>query len=82
MSLLGANPFKHIKVTIKVCVDFCIITLLDYAPNSFRRRMLSSEYQGEALEKRLQLRIGNSHSRIIASNGLQALGLITNRNLA
>lgn len=36
---------------------FAMISFLDYAPNWIRRRMLSGEYKGEALEARLKLKI-------------------------
>lgn len=39
-------------------LDFGMITLLDYAPDSFKRRVLSGEYEGEALERRLKMRLG------------------------
>jgi hypothetical protein len=41
-----------------VVMYWCMINFLDFAPNSMRRRILSGEYQGEALEQRLQLKIG------------------------
>lgn len=40
--------------------------LLDFAPNWMRRRALAGEYEGEALEERLAMRIGGGWSMLFA----------------
>ena len=51
------------RTAVKVFCDVTMITLLDYAPESFRRWILKNEYEGEALEERLKMRIGGGNHR-------------------
>lgn len=51
---------------VTVFRDFLVITALDYAPDSLRRKVLSSEYEGSALEQRLQMRISGGWSMLAA----------------
>ena len=46
------------RVACTVVVYFSMITILDYAPDSLRRSVLKDEYEGEALEQRLKMKIG------------------------
>ena len=48
----------YLKLFVACFIDFVMITLLDYAPNSWRRSVLKHEYEGEALEERLKMKIG------------------------
>jgi hypothetical protein len=55
--MLAAIVF-YAKLFAAVLTDFVMITFLDYAPNSIRRSVLKNEYEGEALEERLKMKIG------------------------
>lgn len=48
----------RLRVGCKVLLQFTMITALDYAPNFVRRKVLSGEYKGNALERRLEMKIG------------------------
>lgn len=47
-----------IRIFGQTVLYFTMISVLDYAPNFIRRKILSGEYQGDALEERLKLKIG------------------------
>ena len=47
-----------IRIFGQTVLYFSMISILDYAPNFIRRKILSREYQGDALEERLKLKIG------------------------
>lgn len=51
-------PYNALYLTYTTTVYWLTINLLDFAPNPIRRRILSNEYSGDALEKRLNMRIG------------------------
>lgn len=60
------RPIETLALASKVGTYFLMITALDYAPNALRRRVLAVEYQGDALEQRLQLRIGGGWRMLVA----------------
>eukprot|EP00040_Diaphanoeca_grandis_P006417 m.37388 g.37388 ORF g.37388 m.37388 type:complete len:119 (-) comp17649_c0_seq3:449-805(-) len=59
-------------------VDTAMITLIDYAPNVVRRWFLCNEYEGEALEERLKIRIGGGFSMFKA---IYRMGLVNRHPL-
>lgn len=61
MSLL-TQVSTQVKVLCRTTMDWCMINVLDYSPDRVRRFMLKNEYSGEALERRLQMRIGGGWS--------------------
>jgi hypothetical protein len=61
------------QVAASAVVDFMMITVLDYAPNSVRRNILKAEYEGEDLEKRLKVRIGGGWKMFVALYRLNSI---------
>jgi hypothetical protein len=57
MALAVAGATQLALEAIGVLRDFAMITMLDHAPDSLRRQVLSGEYDGEALEERLKMSI-------------------------
>mmetsp|Transcript_64820 Transcript_64820/g.130351 ORF Transcript_64820/g.130351 Transcript_64820/m.130351 type:complete len:122 (-) Transcript_64820:507-872(-) len=57
MGVLG-DAATFLVIAPKVAMYWLMINFLDYAPGAMRRRILSGEYEGEALERRLQMQIG------------------------
>ena len=55
-----------VRVAAQTLLYWFLINLLDFAPNFLRRSMLANEYEGEALEKRLQMKIGGGW-RVLAA---------------
>ena len=56
LSWLGSLYF-HLRLLLHVAMNVAMITVLGYGPNSWRRSILKREYEGEALEARLQMKI-------------------------
>ena len=59
-------PRSVISVVLGAAGQFLMICALDYGPISFRRSVLKHEYQGEALEQRLQMKIGGGVPMLLA----------------
>lgn len=53
-----SSPYETLYLASKVTTYWLMINFLDFAPNSMRRRILSNEYSGDTLEKRLNMKIG------------------------
>ena len=49
---------SQLRLLTKVIRYTFEIWIVDWLPNTFRRRILAAEYSGEKLERRLQMRIG------------------------
>jgi hypothetical protein len=64
-----------VGVAAQVLLYWCVINVLDFAPNFIRRPMLSKEYRGEALEKRLQMKIGGGWSMFRALWRMSSINL-------
>lgn len=79
MSLSGVAA--TLKLLPAVALQWSFITLLDYAPRFVKRRVLAGEYSGDALERRLGMRIGGGWRmftallRVSAISGSPALPL-------
>ena len=57
---------RTIGLALRVAQYSVMIFLIDLLPNSIRRRILSAEYSGADLEKRLSLRIWSGWSTVRA----------------
>ena len=55
-----------VRVAAQTLLYWFLINLLDFAPTFLRRSVLANEYEGEALEKRLQMKIGGGW-RVLAA---------------
>ena len=51
-------PRSTIGVLGSAISQFLMIVALDYGPNRWRRSILKQEYEGDALEERLKMKIG------------------------
>ena len=59
-------PRSTIGVVGGAIGQFLMIIALDYGPNRWRRSVLKQEYEGDALEERLKMKIGGGLSMLWA----------------
>ena len=64
-----------VRVAAQTLLYWFLINLLDFAPNFLRRSMLANEYEGEALEKRLQMKIGGGWRELAALWRMRSINL-------
>ena len=56
----------RLSLSVKVARYALEIWVVDWMPNFVRRRILANEYSGDALERRLKLRIGGGWRMVAA----------------
>jgi hypothetical protein len=74
LALLRSLRFQ-LRLLSHVLVCVVMITLLEYGPNWWRRRILKHEYEGAALEARLQMKISGGWSMVRALYHMSSVNL-------